>query len=114
LIFLPEDSTLDGKVTSSFANAVKWYSKIAPPEGSDAAGARFEHVYIGLHKPNGTIYFFDVTQAPPQRGAPDQSSRLSFERLLSVISETVARRDSKVAADKLPSYTRFRFAKPPD
>jgi hypothetical protein len=112
LIFLPEDSTIDGKETSSFANAVKWYSKIALPEESDAAGARFEHVYIGLHKPDGAIYFFDATRAPPQRGAPEKKHRLPFDQILSVISETVAKRNSQVATDKLPNHTRFRFAKP--
>jgi hypothetical protein len=112
LIFLPEDSTVDGKETSSFANAVKWYSKIALPEESDAGGARFEHVFIGLHKPNGSIYFFDVSQAPPQRGAPQSKDRLPFEHILAVVSETVAKRQSRIAGDKLPAHTRFRFAKP--
>jgi len=114
LIFLPEDSTVDGKETSSFANAVKWYSKIALPEQSDAAGARFEHVYVGLHKPDGAIYFFDVAQAPPQRGAPEKKHRLAFDHILAFISKTVAERRAQIASDKLPRCTRFRFAEPTD
>ncbi len=112
LVFLPEDSTVDGKRTSSFANAVKRYSKIAAPAQQDVAGARFEHVFIGLHDKNSRIYFFDAGMMPPQMGPPDAAHRLSFEQMLECVASTVQARSGNLAADTLPNHTRFRFAKP--
>jgi hypothetical protein len=114
LIFFPDDSTIDGKPSrpSSFANAVKWYSKVTIPPESDVGGARFEHVFIGLHDKAGRIYFFDVAQSPPERGPPKASMRLPYEHVLAAIRETVAKRRGLVARDRMPVHDRFRFTKP--
>jgi hypothetical protein len=81
VIFIPEDSTWDGRspgAQSSFAHAVFSFRKRA---GRDAAHAVrfdiFEQVYIGLFDHDGRVGFFDVDEAPPRNQLPQTLFTLS-------------------------------------
>lgn len=107
LIFLPEDSTWDGRgeaTLSSFAHAVFSFRKRA---GRDAAHAArfdtFEQVYIGLFDHEGRVGFFDVTEAPPRNQIPAQL--LSLSELLERMEAGVQQRhlvggDDRFAEDR--------------
>lgn len=94
VIFLPEDSTWDGRAeatNSSFAHAVFSFRKRA---GRDAAHAArfdtFEQVYIGLFDREGRVGFFDVDSAPPRNQMP--VSLLTLTQLLDHMEEGVKAR----------------------
>jgi hypothetical protein len=94
LIFLPEDSTWDGRgesAQSSFAHAVFSFRKRA---GRDAAHAvrfdTFEQVYIGLFDQDGRVAFFDVEEPPPRNQIP--SHLLTLPELLDRIECGVQQR----------------------
>ena len=94
LIFLPEDSTWDGRgeaTQSSFAHAVFSFRKRA---GRDAAHAArfdtFEQVYVGLFDHEGRLGFFDVEDAPPRNQIPGRL--LTLHGLLDRIESGVQER----------------------
>lgn len=94
VIFLPEDSTWDGRAEatqSSFAHAVFSFRKRA---GRDAANAprfdTFEQVYIGLFDRDGRVGFFDVEDAPPRNQMPRRL--LTLTQLLDRMAEGVRHR----------------------
>ena len=109
LIFLPSDSTSDSN-PSSFAHAVRQYSKILNRDHEQGVG--FEHVFIAVHSEVGSIYFFDAGSMPPKTGHPKQSDRLSLDEMLKVMRGTVTTRSSRVAKDGLPTRIRFRYLDP--
>lgn len=106
LIFLPEDSTWDGRgevSQSSFAHAVFSFRKRT---GRDSANASrydtFEQVYIGLFDAEGRVGFFDVEDAPPRNQIPGRL--LTLQQMLLRIEAGVNERhlasgDDKFAAD---------------
>lgn len=94
LVFLPEDSTWDGRgesTQSSFAHAVFSFRKRA---GRDAAHAvrfdTFEQVYIGLFDHDGRVGFFDVEEAPPRNQIPGRL--LTLRELLDRVETGVQQR----------------------
>jgi hypothetical protein len=94
VIFLPEDSTWDGRAEatqSSFAHAVFSFRKRA---GRDAAHAArfdtFEQVYLGLFDREGRVGFFDVDNAPPRNQIPGRL--LTLTQLLDRMEEGVKAR----------------------
>jgi len=108
LIFMPEDSTWDGRgesAQSSFAHAVFSFRKRA---GRDAAHAvrfdTFEQVYIGLFDRAGGVGFFDVDLAPPRNQIP--SELLTLHDLLNRMEAGVQERhlvggDDRFAEDQV-------------
>jgi hypothetical protein len=101
LIFLPIDSCNDS-TPSSFAHAVRQFSKVAPDPIHSEGSACFEHVFIALHSPNGDISFFDATVPPPRTGQPAADHQLSTDAMLEMIRGTVIGRASKIATAALP------------
>lgn len=93
LIFLPEDSTWDGRgeaTQSSFAHAVFSFRKRG---GRDAAHAArfdtFEQVYIGLFDNEGRVGFFDTQDAPRRNQIPGRllSVHELLDRMVSGVNE---------------------------
>ena len=109
MIFLPEDCTEDSS-PSSFAHAVRQFSKIASTDLS--VGLGFEHVFVGVHGPTGSLYFFNAAEFPPKEGPPPPKQSLHIEDVLAVIRKTVEARRSHVAADPLPTHIRYKFVEP--
>lgn len=109
LVFLPSDSVEDS-TPSSFAHAVRQFSKILPGAGDTGIG--FEHVFVAVHNPQGELYFFDAVHPPPRVGHPHRDDQLGVRQVMSAIGGTVASRRSAIAAADLPTHTRFRFREP--
>jgi len=109
LIFLPSDSTSDSD-PSSFAHAVRQYSKILNREHEQGVG--FEHVFIAVHDARGSIYFFDTGSMPPRTGHPKPTDRLSVAAMIKLVKRTVAGRAARVAKEGLPRRIRFTYLDP--
>lgn len=91
LIFLPQDGCFDStkRAPSSFGHAVKKFSNICTkPNVSDDA-LLFDYAFIGLHNPDGVVYFFDSSKSPPWCGEPDSTDRLSLEQVADQVLELV-------------------------
>lgn len=101
MVILPIDSCEDTS-PSSFAHAVRQFSKIVWIPERERLGNEFEFVFVGLHKPNGEIYFFDAANRPPLVGEPPEKSRIAPRALMESVMSTVADRKKKVAADSIP------------
>lgn len=106
MVILPIDSC-DDTVPSSFAHAVRQYSKIAVIPGRERLGNEYEFVFIGLHNQAGDIYFFDASTRPPLSGPPPTSQRLSPARLMDLVMSEVSRREKEVAAAEMPEPDPF-------
>lgn len=111
LIFLPEDSTRDS-APSSFAHAVRQFSKIAKREPKAVAEPGFDHVFVAVYAEDGDIYFFNATDFPPKTGHPPQSRRLNIKAMLAIIRSTMASRSASIAGAALPTYTPYKFQDP--
>jgi hypothetical protein len=109
LIFLPMDSCEDTD-PSSFAHAVRQFSKVAPDSLAAEGSACFEHVFIALHNPNGDIFFFDATQAAPRVGLPVSTHQLSTDEMLKKIHTTVISRASQIETASLPTKREIIWA----
>jgi hypothetical protein len=107
LVLLPADSVEDSN-PSSFALAVKQFSKIAKLSTASPQEFGFEFVFIGLHDGNGMV-FFDATAAPPGVGLPDASSLLSPNEMLSLVKKVYESRKSDIKVANLPKYIPFAF-----
>jgi len=107
LILLPEDST---GVTdpSCFAMAVRQFSKCLKSP-TDASNFGFDFVFVGVHSPNGDIYFFDGTLAPPQVGPPRPEHQLSLDDVLDKVAALQTAREDQARAAPLPKYVPFEF-----
>ena len=57
----------------------------------------FERLFVGLYEQSGpgrgAVRFFDVEQPPPRNGRPTDDQTLSFDELVAVIDDEVARRN---------------------
>jgi hypothetical protein len=107
LIFLPEDSSRDGRgdlSQSSFAHAVFSFRKRT---GRDSPNAprfdTFEQVYIGLFDAEGRVGFFSVEDPPPRNQMPRRL--LTLEQMLFRVEAGVSDRhlaggDEKFAPDR--------------
>lgn len=108
LIFLPEDSTWDGRgdlSQSSFAHAVFSFRKRT---GRDSANAprydTFEQVYIGLFDVEGRVGFFDVGDAPPRNQMPGRL--LTLQQMLLRVEAAVSERHLAGGNDKFATDRR--------
>jgi len=109
IVFLPSDSVCDSS-PSSFAHAVRQYSKILSPDFDMPYG--FEHVFVAVHDADGSIYFFDASGMPPREGHPPMATRLTVEQMIARVRRTVDRRAERVMGAAMPIYTPFRYLKP--
>jgi hypothetical protein len=109
IVFLPADSVEDSS-PSSFANAVRQYSKIVSQDVDMPAG--FEHVFIAVHGTDGSIYFFDASGQPPREGHPRASARMSIESLLATVRRSLDMRRERVARSALPVHMPFQYSEP--
>lgn len=76
VLFLPFDSTDDGKKTnpSSFGSWVRHLRPYAGRQDPEDEIDKFEKIYIALYEPDGSaLRFFDVQEAPPKNGRPSQT-----------------------------------------
>ena len=110
LILLPEDSISDSN-PSSFAHAVRQFSKIIKKDDADK-GLGFDYVYIGVHSADGKIYFFDAREFPPRTGEPKEENKQSVSEIIKNICFTVAQRETLIATAKLPVYLPYNFTEP--
>jgi hypothetical protein len=99
VVFLPADSCEDGRRgnPSSFGHAVKTFRFRAQRKRASDSSSLFEAIYIGLYEPadarRGAVRFFDVEQAPPKNGRPDDSKLISFSKLIERIAQIYDRRN---------------------
>jgi hypothetical protein len=94
VLFLPFDSTTDGKRDnpSSFGSWVRhlrpYTGRLEPDDEID----KFEKIYIALYEPDGSaLRFFDVQDAPPKNGPPKQT--LSYRDFLAGVYHEYLRRN---------------------
>jgi len=106
-IFLPDDSLSD-TTPSSFAHAVRQFSKIASRD-RDEIGLGFDFVFVAVHSAAGELYFFNSTGSPPRNGAPPPEMRLSIDQVLAIVTAVANRRRDSIADDPLPVYVPFRY-----
>lgn len=111
LVLLPEDSTRDS-APSSFAHAIRQFSKIAKRRPDAVGEPGFEHVFVAVYDEDGNLYFFNATDFPPKVGAPPQTRQLNIEAMLRIIESTVVGRSELIAGDTLPTYTPYKFQNP--
>jgi hypothetical protein len=109
LVLLPVDGCLDGRrlAPSSFGSAVKQYWKIAGRECHTGENVRFEKVYVGVHSPDGTIFFFDAENPPPKNGLPPDTWRLSMEGMIEEVLRIVELREAGRTRSKAELETPF-------
>lgn len=112
LILIPADST-DDSDPSSFAHAVRQFSKIAKKDRS-AAELGFEFVFVGVHSPKGDIYFFDASNSPPRIGSPSKNAQLSINEMLAEVLTMVEERRALTETSPLPVYVPYNFSEPID
>lgn len=108
LVFLPADSASDS-IPSSFAHAVRQYSKVLAPAG-EPAPTRFEHVFIGLHDGAGDLGFFDASGPPPKTGLPHATRLQDADAMIGCVAQTVAARRPASASAAMPIPQAFRYA----
>lgn len=108
LVLLPDDAA-DDTTPSSFAHAVRQFSKVLHLGGGPFT-ARFEHMFIGLHSTRGELAFHDATRAPPAAGLPAPSELLSLPEVLAAVRGSVDARRAAVSSAPLPVYRRYRFS----
>ncbi|MDA7492901.1 hypothetical protein N8510_02265 [bacterium] len=102
LIFLPEDSCLDGssRRASSFGNAVKQFQKIAIDAPGNSHDLCFDFVFVGLHDVSSKVRFFDAAHPPPKHGYPNKGlteTQSVIGRLLKKVDENAASRNTSKA-----------------
>lgn len=107
IIFLPEDSLTDTS-PSSFAHAVRQFSKIAK-KNRDETAPGFEFVFIAVHNTEGRLFLFDATQVPPRVGIPSIKSIKSINDVLDQLAAIAKNRQAKTEIDALPTYTAFTY-----
>jgi hypothetical protein len=107
LVFLPEDSHFDS-VPSSFALAVKQFSKIAR-QLNDPLAFGFDFVLVATHSSNGNLFFFDARQKPPKTGYPKEDLRMSLAEALQCFSRKLQENASLVQQDSLPAHDDYDF-----
>jgi hypothetical protein len=112
VLFLPDDACDDAteRYPSSFGEWVRYLRPLAKRRSPQDDIDRFERVFIGLYRRDGTdMTFFDVEAAPPRRGRP--ANVLSWASFLDEIEKTFLRRnvadfewaeDAAVPTDELP------------
>ena len=105
LILLPEDSTTDSK-PSSFAHAVRQFSKIAVPSLTEES-IGFEFVFVGVYGTKGSLYFFDSRNRPPKSGHPPAS--LTIHEVLGCVYLVVKSRIERISTAPLPVYLPYKF-----
>ena len=108
LILLPKDSQTDSD-PSSFALAVKQFSKAAKQPTQPAAAFGFEFVFVGFHDANG-IEFFNALVAPPRQGIPNANDLLSADEMLQEVKNLYEARKSNISIAPLPAHIPFKFA----
>lgn len=90
-IFLPADSCLDGvgNAPSSFGSAVKAFRHRAGRRSAGNEQELFERIFVGVYDTETSeVWFFDVVEAPPRRGAPPDERRLTFADVIASIRST--------------------------
>ncbi len=108
LIFLPSDSVEDG-APSSFALAVKQFSKIVRLPNEAPQSASFDHVFIALHGSDGQLSLFDAAHTPPIGGMPLAPELLTIDQVLSTVAATVKLRSTDLRLDSCPRVREYRF-----
>ncbi len=108
-IFLPHDGAFDSE-PSSFAHAVRQFSKICDKSGSWSSPEHFDHVFVVLYNTDGRLVFFDALNSPPRKGVPAASQSLSVEQVLETLNRTVDLRASEVGRDALPVAIPFKYS----
>jgi hypothetical protein len=106
IIFLPADS-VDDSSPSSFAHAVRQYSKIISHDQNEPYG--FEQVYIAVHDVKGSIYFFDASEAPPRTGHPPVEMRFDTNTVVEHMRKAVNQRAARASTSPMPVCKPFRF-----
>jgi hypothetical protein len=101
MIILPVDSCFDTD-PSSFAHAVRQFSKVTKAHVKAQVGSTFELVFIGLHNPNGEIYFVDARQDPPRTGEPSLEARITPEQFKELTLAEVDLRKTDISSEELP------------
>jgi len=105
IIIMPVDSTEDSN-PSSFALAVKQYSKILRDRNTYVLG--FDFVHIALYDKNG-INFFDARKIPAAHGMPKSNTLLETHELFENFSLFIKSERVHLAASPLPAYKEFKF-----
>jgi hypothetical protein len=108
IVFLPSDSADDG-APSSFASAVKQFSKIARLPGESAQSAAFDHVFVALHHKDGGVVLFDASRAPPISGLPPQEECLTIDQVLDAVAATVRSRTADLRLAPCPRVREYLF-----
>lgn len=97
LIFFPIDACNDrSKLVSSFGKAVQTFRSRTGRSAPVDSIMLFERVFIGLYdtaaETFGDLCFFDVANAPPRRGKPENT--MSFDELIKAIISTYDSRNN--------------------
>ena len=108
-IFLPMDGADDSE-PSSFAHAVRQFSKICDRFGTWDSPEHFDHVFVVLYGSDGSLIFYDALNSPPRKGLPDASKSMSVCQVLDILNRTVDLRCSKAEADGLPVLIPFNYS----
>ena len=107
LIILPEDSLVDSN-PSSFAHAVRQFSKIAKQKTEDSGSFGFEFVFVGFHGASG-MSIFNATDPPPKYGSPTKNNLLTFGDMLAKVYELYEKRKFAMRSAPLPVYRPFQY-----
>ena len=94
VLFLPDDACGDATARhpSSFGEWVRYLRPLAKRDSAHDDIDRYERVFIGLYRRDGTsMEFFDVASPPPKRGRP--ASLLSWRGFLDEIERSFLRRN---------------------
>jgi hypothetical protein len=108
IIFLPIDSSTDGS-PSSFALAVKQFSKIATPTNSKPTNSYFDHVFVAVHAPTGQLFLFDASRRPPIAGMPPTTDLLTIDDALAIVKKTIMERRPSVQSASVPRVREYSF-----
>ncbi|HND51253.1 MAG TPA: hypothetical protein PLV92_02610 [Pirellulaceae bacterium] len=94
IVFMPVDCCDDGLKgnPSSFGQAIKVFRSRSERTSPQEQHNLFEKLFVGSYtfegEKAGDVWFFDVADAPPSNGIPDERRCLSFEQLVAVIRDT--------------------------
>ena len=108
-IFLPADGAFDSE-PSSFAHAVRQFSKICDRSGTWDTPEHFDHVFVVLYGADGSLMFFDTLNSPPKKALPPVSQSLNVLQVLDILNRTVDLRSKNVDLDQLPVAIPFTYS----
>lgn len=100
VVFIPVDCCDDGLRgnPSSFGQAVKLFRSRSDRRSPQDQHNLFERLFIGGYvfedEQAGDVWFFDVANAPPINGPPEERQRLNFLELIATIRRTYDARNN--------------------